>query len=380
MQSARTRRPKPDSEVQIAQEARDAILELRTTLQTLKRQEQRSWRQKSQLMRERRFETHAKKKAWTTSDLSAVLGEEALSLGAKVAQQRDAMQTLGDELRKELRVQRKPPLPTFVREPSYYEATMTTPADGHGSTGAAGTVDGPVVYRPVPPSMYDEVDPRTAAILARVEQGNNAFTLPELAPRAPKPEPEPQPQPQPKLKPQPEPEPEQEPAAEGEAFVAELQAHFLPKTNSPKPPEISRVVHFRQLDIKARREKLLATQREEAERVAAEVVASQARVDSELERCKKRKKLAEKAAATIISAELESLIRADTSATQPPAEQAVVAAPRETTREEMDVEIQAAATRAAEVLAAGGGDAGLQRRVGQRWLLNEFARCTRMCR
>jgi hypothetical protein len=381
VQSARSSVPgrfKPDSEVQIAQEARDAILELRTTLQTLKQQEQRSWRQKSQLMRERRFETNAKKKAWATSDLSAALGEEALSLGAKVAQQRDAMQTLGDELRKDLRVRRKPALPVFVREPNYYE---------YGPHGAADTLDGSFVGGPVPPPMYTEMDPRTAAILARVEPGNHEFSLPELDPRAPKPEHEP------------EPETEQgarlgadyetdkvlvrgtalsaPPAEAEEAFAAELQAHFLPKTNSPKPPEISRVEHFRQLDAKARREKLLTSQREEAARVAAAAAASQALLDSEF---KRRKTLADKAAATIISAELEVFLRADTSAAQPPTDQDAATAARETTRAEIDVEIQAAATRAAEVVAAGGGDAGLQRRVAQRWLLNEFARCTRMHR
>ena len=85
VQSARAssiRKPDPDS--QLAREAREAILELRTSLRALKKQEERSWRRKSQLMRERHFDTSAKHKLWETSDVSAALGEEALALGAEV--------------------------------------------------------------------------------------------------------------------------------------------------------------------------------------------------------------------------------------------------------------------------------------------------------
>lgn len=89
VQSARgssARKRAPDS--QLAREAREAILELRTSLRALKKQEERSWRRKSQLMRERHFEESAKHKLWTTSDVSAALGEEALALGAEVCAHR----------------------------------------------------------------------------------------------------------------------------------------------------------------------------------------------------------------------------------------------------------------------------------------------------
>ena len=169
----------PDPEMQLAKEAREAILDLRTTLQSLKKEEQISWRKKSQLMRDRRFETNTKRKRWATSDLSEALGDEALALGATLAEQRDGMQTIGDDLRKEVRVHRKPPLPNFPREPRYTpelkqtERTqrVSTPGRGeHGSAQVSGEFRGSFTDRPIPPPMHVELDPRTAAILARVEQ------------------------------------------------------------------------------------------------------------------------------------------------------------------------------------------------------------------
>lgn len=382
VQSARNsedcRRWKSDLEPQMPQDAREAILELRTTLQTLKAQEQRSWRQKSQLMRNRRFESNPRKKHWATSDLSDALGEEALALGAAVAQQRDAMQAAGNMLRRDLRVQRKPPLPTFRRQPGGSNILADS------SNGTSGSFDHSMTDRPLPPPVHVEVDPRTAAILARVEPDNHAFALSKLG-TAPKQAPEPM------QEPGPDPSYEKGRArvweiilgkqtTQADPFEQELQQHFdTTKTvSAPRPPEISRVEYFRQLDAKARREKLLRTQREEAERKAAVVAARQAMTNSELER---RTILADEAAATVISAAVEDLVRVAAEVEQAPsapvAQQTLEVAAREA---QFDAESQAAATRAAESVAAGRGDASLQRRVAQRWLFREIMRCSQMYR
>ena len=101
--------------------------------------------------------------------------------------------------------------------------------------------------------------------------------------------------------------------------------------------------------------------------------------------------MAEMAAGTIISVEIEEIdvaaaihVAAQTTAAQDVAVGATetraaaldLSIDQSTVEVNLDVETQAAATRAAELLSAGGGDAGLQRRVAQRWLLQEFARCT----
>ena len=119
--------------------------------------------------------------------------------------------------------------------------------------------------------------------------------------------------------------------------------------------------------------------------MAAAAAARQARVDSDLRR---RQKLAHEAAAAIISAEIEEITGADAEVDEAATvavasqatEQANVAAGLETSTTATVIETQAAATRAAELMAAGGGDDGLQRRVAQRWLLKEFSRCTQRYR
>lgn len=394
---------RPDPELQLAKDARDAILDLRTTLHSLKKEEQISWRKKSQLVRDRRFETNGSRRKWATSDVSEVLGEEALALGAKLAGQCDAMQTVGDDLRKAVRVHRKPPLPTFPRALRYTpeikpigqtERTQRVSTPGRGESASAGAVGGSFSDRPIPP-MHIELDPRTAAILARVEpESLSSFSLPELGP-ALNPEPEPEPGPGQDTDPEyqrlktlvwrialgKENEGREE---EEDPFATEVQGHFLPKKVSARPPEISRVEYFRQLDAKAGREKARAAQREEAERVAAVAAAKQAMIDAELLRW--RKELAYSAAAAVVSAEVERIIRAaaEVEAAGPgtlrATEQAEVDPNVLSSSPEADVESQHAATRSAELLAAGGGDAGLRRRVAQRWLLKEFVRCTRIYR
>ena len=467
----------PDPEVRLAKDARAAILELRTTLQTLKKEEQHSWRKKSQLMRDQRFETNAKKKHWATSDLSAALGEDALALGEDLKNQREEMYTLGQQLRREARVPRKPPLPNFRQDHSYTRelehqvwVTSDTPALGStsttatgvlfgdlGSTGASSVFDGALNdTRPIPMSVHAEeerppppqpqpppvalpppqlpelLDPRTAAILARVE--------PESLPQQLEPEPEPEPEPDLEkerswvwdFSPDREDERDEEEAAEAEQFAEELQRHFVPPQGrrepkppaaaAPSPPMNSRVEYFRQLDAKARLEKAAAAQREEEARVATMVAARQALIDLELGR---RGQFAERAAKEVVAAVVRDTLDADAAmaaakaalaaeaaAAAAAAAAAVAAAdatamkasaPRISSSDEQE---QEAATRAAErllVLAAesgggggggGGGEAGgsegssegseeaqgLRRRVAQRWLLKEFIRCTRMYR
>lgn len=275
------------------------------------------------------------------------------------------------ELRRDLRVRRKPPLPTLQRERGYYTPRSTANVTSPETPGAAG---GFVSFsdRPIPPPNHVEVDPRTAAILARVEP-ESPFALVQ------------------------DPDYERDKAlvwgiAVGNepevGHLAEaLQSQFFPAeehVSGPRPPEITRVEYFRELDARARQEKALAAQREEADRVAA--AAREARVDSELRR---RQKLANEAAAAIISAEIEEMSEADAEAGKTAAvaaaalqetEQANVAAGLGTSTIATVIETQAAATRGAELVAAGGGDAGLRRRVAQRWLLQEFSRFTQKYR
>ena len=46
-------------------------------------------------------------------------GEDALALGEDLKNQREEMYTLGQQLRREARVSRKPPLPNFRQDHSY---------------------------------------------------------------------------------------------------------------------------------------------------------------------------------------------------------------------------------------------------------------------
>ena len=146
--------------------------------------------------------------------------------------------------------------------------------------------------------------------------------------------------------------------------AVEVQGHY--KSNrggNSLPPQVSRVEYFRQLDAKARRDKALAAQRE-AERVEA---AKQALIDSELRRQKGAGSIG---CCTVVSAEIEHAIRAADgideafdASTLFATDQHEVDAEVLLSTVEADMDSQIAATRSAELLAAGGGDDGLRNRV-----------------
>ena len=477
----------PDPDVQMGREARQAILELRDNVRTLQHHEQQSWRHKSKLVREHRFETKAKR---TQGDLSAaavvaegVPGSEALALGEQLKRQREELYWLGETMRKESRVARKAPLPSFKPEgrgvytrelqgkiwtnkagtmgktSESFAANMTATTfhtalgmsdtsftdDGtFGATGAsfpsqvtfefeASDLDTPLELEMLRPSSRPPIDPRTASIQRRIDSKMISMQL------EPEPEPERIPPPEDFFGPDSE---EEEPEPE-EDCAEELQQHFLPK---PPPPrerkEVSRVEYFRQLDARAKQK---AAAQGEVDRIGALVLARQALIDEEIAA---RLAVANTVAEAVVGELVEEAVAEDLVARSANPELYLSAAaaaalkemhdtaltPQRTVRiqrgaeaeaevaAEMELEMlemeqqrleedgegvavedkpdtgtdtpaevqvdqdrlggelaaQIAATNAAELLASGGGDDSLRRRVAQRWLHHEILRCAKL--